>query len=356
MIVFIFGRNDGFDLGKGDTMKGRLEHTLAVEHKINNLLSGREEILRNFCLNLSLTKEPTTIYEYLKHVINFLDAVKEKEGDKDIGQITSIHIEEYLNDLKYISKNGELTNSSDSYRATVWSSLNCFFTFLFHNHYLSENLMKYVGRPKIKDDVQRVYMEPKELIDLMKTVISVEKTAIEEDKKDYAGWQSRDVLIFLLLIQTGMRITALTEINVDDIDFDNKAIKIVDKRRKTHTYPLNDQAMRYIRKWNRYRTFILQNASEDTDALFISRKKTRLSQGAVNKLIKKYTQNSGKNMTAHKFRRSYATNLYHATGDIYLVKECMGHSSINTTQIYVQSDNKSRDKALQIMERITVAD
>ena len=61
-------------------------------------------------------------------------------------------------------------------------------------------------------------------------------------------------------------------------------------------------------------------------------------------------------MTAHKFRRSYATNLYQATGDIYLVKECMGHSSINTTQIYVQSDNKSRDKALQIMERITVTD
>lgn len=337
-------------------MKGRLEHTLAVENKIKNLLSGREEILRNFCLNLSLTKEPTTIYEYLKHVINFLDAIKEKNENQCIEEITSVNIEEYLNDLKYISKNGELTNSSDSYRATVWSSLNCFFTFLFNNHYLHENLMEHVGRPKIKDDVQRTYMNPKELIDLMKTVISVEKSAIKGDNKDYAGWQSRDVLIFLLLIQTGMRITALTEINVDDIDFENKVIKIIDKRRKTHIYPLSEQAMQYIYKWNLYRTYILQKASEDTDALFISRKRKRLSQGAVNKLIKKYTSSSGKNMTAHKFRRSYATNLYHATGDIYLVKECMGHSSINTTQIYVQSDNTSRDKALQIMERITVTD
>ena len=90
----------------------------------------------------------------------------------------------------------------------------------------------------------------------------------------------------------------------------------------------------------------------DTNALFISRKKNRISVSAVEDMITKYTKNIDKHITPHKLRATCATNLYKKTGDIYIVAEQLGHANIATSKIYTEIDHDAKIKATNILDNL----
>ena len=332
-------------------MKGRLEHSLAIEAKTKELLSKCDSYFQDYYYSMVSTKEPTTIMRYILIASNFVAFTKEKNPAFQISDLKRVDIDVYMNSLIYTEKDGEIKTTSDSYRATVWSALNCFVKFLAATEVIERNIMETIDRPKVKDEVERVFMDVDEIKEVLRNIQN--RYYVNSICKNYEGWEARDAVIISLLVETGMRVTALTEINEEDFDFENKIVKVTDKRRKVHEYPISDKTAEIALDWNKSRKRLLKEAKKKDDgAFFLSSRRERMSQRGINKLIARCTESTGKKISAHKFRGSYATNLYQATGDIYLVKECMGHDSVNTTQIYIKPNDNSRGKALNIMEEL----
>ena len=218
--------------------------------------------------------------------------------------------------------------------------------------YIEKDIMEHSERPKIKNEVHRVFMEKDEII----TVINNAEAAyrLARTGASLECWELRDLVALRLLMETGMRVTALVGINVEDFNFNNSTVSVIDKRGKEHVYPLSQTTINYVKKWIENKTEIEYIRGLDTaEILFISAiGKKRLSTESINNIIKKYTVDLDKKITAHKFRGTYGTTLYRETGDIYFVKECMGHSNVATTQIYVEPKADTKEKALEIMSKI----
>jgi site-specific recombinase XerD len=185
-----------------------------------------------------------------------------------------------------------------------------------------------VPRPKRKKDnmIERTYLKPFE-IQIM--IDNVKKDQLNEHQRN------RDLLILMIFLYTGIRCTALTEINMSDIDKTNLTLTIIDKRNKKRVFEIDHDLIELYNRVCEYN----KKKKWGTEALFVSNRGQRISSSTVAKLIEKYTQNITKKITPHKLRRTYGTNMYHETGDIYAVKAALGHEDIRTTQIYVNVDN-----------------
>ena len=104
---------------------------------------------------------------------------------------------------------------------------------------------------------------------------------------------------------------------------------------------LGDDTVRMIKEWIAERGVI-----PECDALFISNRKTRITQRTVERIILKYTSDLGKHITPHKMRSTCGTNLYEKTGNVYLVANQLGHKNIANTMRYTRiSEQKKRDAA-----------
>ena len=155
----------------------------------------------------------------------------------------------------------------------------------------------------------------------------------------------------MTFIGTGMRETALTEINVDDINWEAGTLTIIDKRHKPHEYILPERLQEELENWLLDREEIL--GSEKSNALFISSMRSRISPRAVTDIVGKYSEYAfGKRISPHKLRAAFCTILYERTGDIELVRDAVGHSNIATTQRYIVKDNAAKRRSSAIMNSV----
>ena len=149
--------------------------------------------------------------------------------------------------------------------------------------------------------------------------------------KSYLG--VRDKAILELLFSTGLRVSELVSLNVEDINFDRNEIAVLGKGKKIRVVFLSDSSYSSLDQYLRNRGF---EKEEKMSPLFISLKNTRLTVRSIERIVKKYAKIAGitKNVSPHTFRHSFATDLLFAGADIRSVQSMLGHSSITTTQIY----------------------
>ena len=321
-------------------MTGRMENKLKTENKILNKLEHCNKHLKNYYYYMDAEgKSHKTKDLYICYIDCFLRAV-----NKEVEDIESIDINKYITSLITSEK-------PQNYLVTVWYALKSFFNYLLNSDIISEDIMKGCPRPKRKssNEVDRVYLNPDELKQLIENV----KHGVGTDKaKAYQeGFVERDMAIMMTFINLGIRLTALIEINVEDVDLENSILKVTDKRNKTTNFPMNDTLRLYIEDWLIKRKEIADDTT--SNALFLSSRKERMSANTVRSLVKKYTTGiKDKPISPHKLRASFATNLYEATGDIQLVQEAMNHTDVSTTQLYVQSSDRNRKRASSAIESI----
>ena len=324
-------------------MNGRLEHEIRINNTINTILSSCPIEVNRFYRKIRTTKEPTTCLEYIRKINSFLLYV-----NKGVKQITASDIDDYFSNILYIvDDNGVTRRSSSSYRQSIYSALNQFFTYLYTRNEIKNNPMTFIERPKNTDHVDRISLEIEELNSILDCVKKgVGSNAAKLKQKD---WMERDYLIMFLFMNTGMRKTALSEINIQDISFDNKILTVVDKRNKTLQYIITPELETTIKKWLIKRELLLNGINED--ALFISDKKKRISEKAVYYIVKKYSKAAlGYPISPHKLRASFVTIFYKASGyDIKATCEAVGHSNIATTSLYVVNRNNARKDAATFM-------
>ncbi len=147
----------------------------------------------------------------------------------------------------------------------------------------------------------------------------------------------RDRLILELLYSTGCRVSEAAAVNLSDIDFKERSIRVRGKGNKERIVFLGDDAFKGLREYIPFKN--IRTDKEDPDAvsaLLINQRGRRLSQRGIAMIIEKYVREAGiaKKVSPHTFRHSFATHLLDHGADIRIVQEMLGHENLSTTQIY----------------------
>ena len=316
-------------------MKGRLEHKLETESQIQDKIESMPEYMHRFYYFINL-KTHNTKKRYVCNVLRFLDYYRKGETVTldDLNKVDAFEIQKYISSISYYERDDGLQELAEGTKACILSSLSVFFKFLAGNQYIVRN-------PFDGDAIDRPKIQEKEIIYLNKEEVrKVEKSILDGVGNDLAvarqeEWKYRDFCLFWLPVVNGIRVGALSEINVEDVDMKDKSISVIEKGNRPTTIYFDDKAALYLRLWMEKRARLLNG--EKCDALFISNRKKRITIRSIENLIGKYTENSiNRHISPHKLRATFATNLYGKTRDIELTAKALHHKSTIPTQKYVK--------------------
>lgn len=326
-------------------MSGRTEQDRNTELKISSMLQKQPMIIKEYANSFG-NKTSGTKKVYIEHVINFIAFLK-KEYNFDVTNLNNfknlnyMHINSYMNYTKTHSPDGTYNEKGASCCATEFYAIKHFCKFLYRCRYVSENPCIDVEVPRDRKQHEIISLTPEEITIIKNNIergVGSTRARLYQDK-----WKSRDLCLVMLGIVTGLRVSALKNIDVDDIDFVNKTLHTIEKGGFPRTIYLSDKIISIINEWLVDRQDILEN--DQCSALFISIQKNRISLNAIRDVLKKYTFNIPKHITPHKLRSTAATNLYESTGDIYLVADVLGHHNIQNTQRYAKISSTKREYA-----------
>lgn len=333
-------------------MKGRLEHSLQTEQNIKRLLEELPEYVTYYYYEFKSGRQPKACLEYIRKIRRFLIYIDSNPKDIKATDITKFDITKFLDEISYIvDGNGNKKESSFSYQKSYHSILKSFFDFLYENDYIKSNPMTKIKRAKGDDYINRTFLSED---DLKEILLAVEcgagsYTAMAHQEK----LRSRDRAIMMLFIQTGIRETALTEINIEDIDFDSHTIRsVVEKGHKDREFFMSSELEDAIQEWIDDRDDILNGKFED--ALFVSQEKKRISQKSISNVVYKYTEEAlGYRISPHKLRAAFANIMLNKTnGNIYIVQQLLGHARTETTKIYLDNNvNQYNEMAADIISK-----
>ena len=327
-----------------NNITGRLEKEIQAEEKMQNKLKNLPKIFTEYYTSMRANRKSyTTINVYINNVLHFANFITKNKLTEDFYKyITSADIENYMISLETIKTKNGIKRTGDDILQARWSSLNTFFLWLVKRGYIKNNPMSVIDRPKNNVEHKVTFLNKSEINKLFK---AVEKNPIQI-------MSARDKTLFSLAITTGLRANALTNINKEDIDWENNVINVIEKRQKVRQIPIGDNIKNILKEWIivRDKEFIDVN----TSALFLSQKRNRLSPDAANDALKKYCQEAGiqKKITLHKLRASAATNLASAKVDIQTIGKILGHNSTNTTLKYVAVLDESKKNAVNILDKL----
>lgn len=303
--------------------------------KNRKILANMPDCVNSYMRAIHNRTSPRTRYEYLKDIQMFFEYTKNiKKTNISPTLLESLdkkYFEEYFEYLEHYTRNGrEYTNDRTSIKRKL-SSIRNFFSYLFEENIISSDVTKKVTMPKLhKKEIIRLTQD-----EAQKFLHSVENGGnLTHKQNEYHTSQSvRDTAIVYLLLSSGIRVSECAELDITDIDVKNCSVRIVRKGGDEAIVYFSDEASEYINKYLDIRQTI-KCRDPDEKALFLSSQKRRMSVRAIEIMIKKYALRSVplKHITPHKLRATYATNLYDATGDIYLVAETLGHKDITTTK------------------------
>ena len=325
------------------TTNGRLEKEISELRKLNAKLGNLPKIIKDYYYYLEAAdKSYTTIKVYINYIVNLMDYCTNNQRDEYFyKKITASTINEYMSSIRYkMGPNGDMAKVGNGIRATRWSALNTFFTYLKSNQLIEINPMEQTFRPSCKQDKTITFLTEDEIKECINNIYS-------DCAQKYIN---RDVCIFSLAISIGLRVSAITQINIEDINLQNNTIRVVEKGIKYRVMIFGENLKQKLVAWLNDRVNYFYDVK--TDALFISRKRNRISVSAIEDMITKYTKGINKHITPHKLRATCATNLYKKTGDIYMVADQLGHANIATSKIYTEIDNEAKLKAANILDNL----
>ncbi len=293
-----------------------------------------------------LNKSPNSIKEYNYDLRNFLKFIKIEFGlsaekdyskvdihDLDINIIKKIKLEDIH---KYISHMATDLRSKPATRARKVSTIRVFFKYLASKAKLIEtNPAQNLETPKLDKRLPK-YLSLEE----SKKLIEVTKTASDENKE-------RDLAIITLFLNCGMRLSELVSINIKDINFSENKLNVIGKGNKERTIYLNKSCMNAINDYLKVRPHEGVKY-ESKDALFLSKRKERISNRMVQEIVKRELAKAGLDLnkySTHKLRHTAATLMYqYGHVDIRALQVLLGHESISTTEIYTHvNDEQVKD-------------
>lgn len=329
-------------------MQGRFEHKIEIESRIEEIIKDYPAWFSKYYYSLA-NNTPASKKTYINKVSLFLKYVADLRccslDNIDIQCVSPDVINRYFTMRKKEVVNGRPI--SNAAIATQISSLKNFFGFLTENGIISENPMdKALKRPRVKSKETVTYLSKKEkrkIFDNLENGVGSSLAMSRQSK-----YRSRDKVIFMLGLSLGCRVSAIDEINISDIDFSKKELRVIEKGEKPRIYHLHDKLVEEIKIWIKERAAL--PGSNETEALFVSiygGKCKRLTTEAVAKIVRKYSKGVDQRVTPHELRRTFGTEFYEKSHDIYATATALGHADISTTKRYAAQDVEKVQKVFQ---------
>lgn len=322
------------------------------ERDVNMRLREIRDTLPEFCDEFFVGVEPQTTvltrlgYAYdlrifFDYLVKRVRAFKGMNADEitlsDLEKVTVTHLENYMEYLSIYEFDGKEFTNGDRGKARKISTVRSFFKYFFNKDKLSSNVAAKISLPKQREK-EIVRLERHEIEKILNAAEEGEGMSAHQ-RKILLNTRARDVAILSLLLGTGIRVSECVGLNVKDIDFESNAFTVTRKGGSRAILYFNDDVKEALQYYVEGERKALLSRTEklvigDEDALFLSLQVRRICVRAVEKLVKKYAEVAAplKRISPHKLRSTYGTELYRATGDIYMVADVLGHRDVNTTK------------------------
>ena len=285
---------------------------------MTNLKELIEEFLRYLLIDKGYSQNTINSYRVdLEKFINF-------NKNTDINNISNDDLKKYI---KYL-KNEKLNEKSISRNI---SCLKSFYKFLVIEKYVSRNPSDSISIPKVKKSLPKILTEDEVL-----NLLDIELT----DNFSY-----RNKAMLELMYATGLRVSELVDLKLQDVDLNQDIIRTMGKGSKERIIPIGDYAKEYLEKYiYEYRGTMLKKTINEY--LFLNNHGNKMTRQGFFKIIKKIAKEKGidKDLSPHTLRHSFASHLLKYGADLRTIQELLGHSDISTTQIYTHITNEELKK------------
>lgn len=295
-----------------------------------------------FYLRIVRGRAETTVNEYYINIRMFLryilmtkqnldqplESIKIKDFPKEL--LNEITLRD-IYDFEYFL--ADERGNKPAARARKTAALKSFFYFLNKRaNIIDHNPVDDIEMPSVKKALPK-------FLTLEESLRLLSSDAFENPERDFC--------MVTLFLNCGMRLNELVSINLDDIDFEERRLLLKGKGNKQRIIYINDACISAIKTYLNSR----KNPPEEPNALFLSRKKKRISRRRVEQIIEKLLNETGlgnRGISPHKLRHTAATLMYqHGNVDTLVIKEVLGHASIATTEIYTHLSDDLKQSAAE---------
>lgn len=244
-------------------------------------------------------------------------------------KITSKHLQEFLT---YVNELGMSAHS----QARILSGVKAFYKYLIYEELLDKDPTLLIEGPKLG----------RKLPDTL-SYIEIEQLLEAIDMSSPEGGRNRAMLE--VLYSSGLRVTELVDLRINNVYFDLGFLKVVGKGNKERLVPVGRDALKFLTIYKEQIRVHVPVKKDFESYMFLNRRGRKLTRVMIFTIIKQLADQIGlkKRISPHTFRHSFATHLIEGGADLRAVQEMLGHESITTTEIYTHLD---RDYLRQVIQ------
>ncbi len=345
-------------MAKG-TPKYHDEADTEYNFRLNDLVKGLPPYCRMFFNAKRTHHQVRTLIGYaydLKTFFYYLTQMNPLCKDKAINEIPfsllseiGVHdIEEYGVFLMQYTLSGTIMKNGPLAIRRKMSSLSSFFDYFRKNEELPKNPVEKYERPSLPSDTTITTLDDDE-VDTLLNALETQSVWRGRQLCYHAKTKNRDYALYTTLLGTGIRVSELISLNVEDIDFSHLEFTTIRKGNKKQQIWMSEEVADALSFYIEHeRDSLLKDPSES--AVFISLQGRRLTARQVEKM----TENLAavlfpyKHITPHKLRSTYGTSLYRETEDIYAVASTLGHTSVETTRKHYARQDMEKIRRISI--------
>jgi len=262
---------------------------------------------------------PNTIVAYGRDLLELSSYLEEK--DIELLEVDNVILRGFLAAL-YEKKQKKSTISRKL------AAVRSFFQFCVKKRYLKDNPAKVIATPKQEKHVPS-FLSEQEMADFLDLPHSDRVLDL------------RDRATLELLYATGLRVSELSSIDIDDVNFEERLIRAKGKGKKERLIPFGRIAEKCLISYLRKRISLIKNNRHE-EAVFLNYRGERLTPRSIERIVDKYIQQSAiqRKISPHSLRHSFASHLLSRGADLRVIQELLGHKSLSTTQKYTHLDLK----------------
>ena len=263
-----------------------------------------------------------SVESYQRDLTDFLDYLDRQK--LCLTQADSVNISEYI---IHLSRD---RNFSDKSLARSISSMRGFFKFLLEDDYITPEMLEILEPVKLKKSLP-VFLTSEELQRLFSTI----------DITTASGFRDRTMLE--MFYSSGLRVSELIDLKIGNIYRKEQILLVFGKGNKERVVPYSDDAAVFLHEYIDRMRFKLMKKGNFTDYVFLNNRGEKLTRQGVWKKLKEFAKLAGitKEISPHKLRHTFATQLLEGGADLRSVQMLLGHASINTTEIYTHVEQEA---------------
>lgn len=354
------------------------------ERKLDQLLKEMPAYVVKYVDFKQDIRSPLTLFNYVRDYREFFnwlidEGIVQCQSIIDIApaHLENISLEEASNYFKFLarkkyslSKNDEMKRIDPKTINRHKSSLRSLFKYLtteaelanrepyFHRNVMQKIQVKKVSETfneRAKNITEKIFIDDQD-IDFLTYVKNEYEHSLSHTQKNYFKRdKERDYAILSLFLGSGIRVNELSNLRINDVDFSSKEISVLRKGNKKDTVSVTPSSLQDIKGYLAIRKARYKGQDDENEFVFIKLFKgdpLPLTNRAIENIVYKYTKSFDKRMSPHKLRHTYATNLAEQTGgDIPLIMSQLGHTSSDTSLLYINTSREKARKAAEMLDK-----